>query len=257
MLLIHRYNWSCTCCDTYMPIICSKVIITSLVTINFTFLRLLGNYGIIYKVIMRKFRASLEPFWDSKFNEYVEYLARVSSECLTSSVLPSLTSSDGRTSRILLADVILWIYYIDSPALYIARTMNSVPLDQSEVRKLYCAVEFFSALKLFTIEVESHSQTPDDQSLVCDWGILYCEPTILTIFTTCTISTMQLPWTWSSFHNNTVAAAAYCVYQLLIFHLDGMPQDFLLRLYSNPPLKSLIELLSQAILGLPHWLMNN
>ena len=52
-------------------------------------------YGVIYEVIMRKFRASMEPFCDSKFSEYVEYLARVSSENLTSSVLPSLTSSDG------------------------------------------------------------------------------------------------------------------------------------------------------------------
>ena len=67
---------------------------------------------------MRKFRASMEPFCDSKFSEYVEYLARVSSEYLTSSVLPSL---NGRTSHILLADVIPWIY-IDSPALYIAHT---------------------------------------------------------------------------------------------------------------------------------------
>ena len=70
---------------------------------------------------MRKFRASLEPFCDSKFSEYVEYLACVSNEYLTSSLLPSLTSSDGRTSRVLLADVIPWIY-IDSPAQYIART---------------------------------------------------------------------------------------------------------------------------------------
>ena len=29
---------------------------------------------------MRKFRASTEPFCDLKFSEYVEYLARVSSE---------------------------------------------------------------------------------------------------------------------------------------------------------------------------------
>ena len=35
---------------------------------------------------MRKSRASMEPFCDSKFSEYVEYLARVSSEYLTSSV---------------------------------------------------------------------------------------------------------------------------------------------------------------------------
>ena len=70
---------------------------------------------------MRKFRASMEPFWDSKFSEYVENLVRVSSEYLTNSVLPSLTSSDGQTSHVLLADIIPWIY-IDSPALYIART---------------------------------------------------------------------------------------------------------------------------------------
>ena len=57
------------------------------------------TYGVIYEVIMRKFRASMEPFWDLKFSEI--YLARVSSEYLTSSVLPSLTSSDGRTSRVL------------------------------------------------------------------------------------------------------------------------------------------------------------
>ena len=74
---------------------------------------------------MRKFRASmeLEPFCDLKFSEYVEYLARVSIEYLTSSVLPSMMSSDGRTSDVLFADVIPWIYiYIVSPALYKACT---------------------------------------------------------------------------------------------------------------------------------------
>ena len=58
-------------------------------------------YEVIYEVIMRKFRASTEPFWDLKFSENVEYLVRVSSEYLTSSVLPSLTSSNGQTSRVL------------------------------------------------------------------------------------------------------------------------------------------------------------
>ena len=52
-------------------------------------------YEVIYEVIMRKFRASMEPFWDLKFSEICRvYLARVSSEYLTSSMLPSLTSSD-------------------------------------------------------------------------------------------------------------------------------------------------------------------
>ena len=76
---------------------------------------------------MRKFWASMEPFCDSKFSEYVEYLVRVSSKYLISSVLPSLTSSGGQTSHVLLADVIPWIYNnIDSPALYIAHTSYSL-----------------------------------------------------------------------------------------------------------------------------------
>ena len=152
-------------------------------------------YEVIYEVIMRRSRASMEPFWDLKFSEYVEYLSRVSSEYLTISLLPSLTSNNSWTSRVLLTDIIPWIY-IDSPALYIARSMSSVLLDQSEVWTLYCAVKFFSALKLFTIKVESHSQTHDDQSLASlrlkRCIVLYHEPTILTTFTIHTISTMQL-----------------------------------------------------------------
>ena len=99
-----------------------------------------------------------------KFGEYVEDLMRVSSEYLTSSVL---SSSNGRTSCVLLADIIPWIY-IDSPVLNIARTMSSVRYRTD--LKLYCAIEFsvIEALKLVTIEVESHSQTPDNSSLVCD-----------------------------------------------------------------------------------------
>ena len=91
---------------------------------------------------MRKFRASMEPFQDLKFSENVEYIVRVSSEYLTSSVLPSLTSSDGRTSRVLQADVILWIY-IDSPALYITCTMSSVPPDQSSCTALLSSSSSF------------------------------------------------------------------------------------------------------------------
>ena len=47
-----------------------------------------GNYDetydiisqIIYEVIMRKFRASMEPFWDLKFSEIILY--RVSCACI-------------------------------------------------------------------------------------------------------------------------------------------------------------------------------
>jgi hypothetical protein len=41
---------------------------------------------------MRKFRASMEPFWDLKISEYVEHLT---SEYFTTCVLPSLTSTAG------------------------------------------------------------------------------------------------------------------------------------------------------------------
>ena len=68
------------------------------------------SYGVIHEIILRKFRALMEPFCESKFSKYVvEYLAHVSSEYLISSVLPSLTSSDAQTSHVLLADVILCI----------------------------------------------------------------------------------------------------------------------------------------------------
>ena len=44
---------------------------------------------------MRKFRASLEPFWDLKISKYVEYLTRVSSEYNASRALLSLRSTVG------------------------------------------------------------------------------------------------------------------------------------------------------------------
>ena len=144
----------------------------SLVAIYF-FLRLLGNDDVIYEVIMQKFRASMEPFWDLKFGEYVEYIMRVSSEYLTSSVLPSLTSGDGWTSHILLADVIPWIY-IDSPMLYIARTTSSVPLDCSEAVLdcwvLLCTCDWsFETCHYWGQEPLSDYRW-SESSVVCNWG---------------------------------------------------------------------------------------
>jgi hypothetical protein len=68
-------------------------------------------YGAIYmyEVIMRNFRASMEPFRDLKISKYVEYLTSTSREYFISSVLPSLTSTAGRISRVLLDYVIPWI----------------------------------------------------------------------------------------------------------------------------------------------------
>ena len=48
----------------------------------------------------------MEPFWDLKISKY---LMRVSSEYFISSMLPSLTSIDGQTLRVLLAYVMPWI----------------------------------------------------------------------------------------------------------------------------------------------------
>jgi hypothetical protein len=113
---------------------------------------------------MRKFRALMEPFWDLKISKYSN--TRVSSEYFTSSVLPSLTSTAGRTSRVLLAYVILWINKA-SLVLYIhvARIIHhacSAPChERLEVWKLYRAVEFVSVIeasKLVTIEAGSWSQ---------------------------------------------------------------------------------------------------
>ena len=72
---------------------------------------------------MRKFRASLEPFWDLKISKYVEYLTRVSSEYITSWALLSLRSTVGWTSRVFLAYVMPWINKA-SLALYIARIVT-------------------------------------------------------------------------------------------------------------------------------------
>ena len=52
-------------------------------------------YDVTYGVIMRKFRASMEPFRDLKISEYVEYLTCISSEYFTSCMLPYLTSTAG------------------------------------------------------------------------------------------------------------------------------------------------------------------
>ena len=102
-------------------------------------------------------------------------------------MLPSLTSTDGRTSHVLLADVILWIY-IASPALYIARTVSNMPPDQSEVQKLYYTVEFsvIEASQLVTMEVKRYSRTPSESATETPASIrdVDCVPTMVTTFTT-------------------------------------------------------------------------
>ena len=89
-----------------------------------------------------------------------QWICRVSYVCIEQIILnkqritvPSLSSITGWTSHILLAYIIPWISKSQPCAIYIACIMHACHAnwDQSEFRKLYCAVEFVSvivALKL-------------------------------------------------------------------------------------------------------------
>ena len=157
------------------------------------------TYGVIYEVIARKFRASMEPFWDLKIGISVEYLMHVSSEYITSWVLLSLTSTVDQTSSILLADIIPWINKA-SLALYTARTLCAMPWPIQCSEAVWCCRVHLLWLKISSIEVTSRSQTASLQ--LSSWGAdidavidamytLYWRP-----FTILTIMGM-----WSSFHN--------------------------------------------------------
>ena len=141
-------------------------------------LRLLGNDDVIYKVITRKFRASVEPFWDLKIGIYVEYLTHVSSEYIISWVLLSLTSTTGRTSRVLLADVIPWINKA-SLVLYIVCTLCAT------LRPTWCSEAVWRCrvcllwLKIISVEVQSRLQTPSSM-----WLGLYMWRRVRTMLTT-------------------------------------------------------------------------
>jgi hypothetical protein len=116
---------------------------------------------------MRKFRASMEHFWDLKIGKCVEWLTcvHVSSEYFISGVLPSLISTAGQlqTSCVFLGYIIPWINKV-SLALYIARISQRATINRSEVRKLYSAVKFVPvidwSIETCHYQVESRSQTP-------------------------------------------------------------------------------------------------
>ena len=95
------------------------------------------------------------------------------------------------------------MYFRNPVVLHVHDEQHNMPPDWSEDWMLYCAVNFFSVIeasKRVTIEVESHSQTPDDLNLVCNDYV----PIIMTTFTTYTTSSMHLLRTWSSFHLNSI-----------------------------------------------------
>ena len=112
---------------------------------------------------MRKFRASMEPFWNLKLSKYVEGLTPVSSEYIKSWVPLSPTSTAGWTSRVLLADVIPWINKA-SLVLYIARMLRALCHAATNLTFGRCAALLSSppvieALKLISFKVENRSQT--------------------------------------------------------------------------------------------------
>ena len=155
------------------------------------------TYGVICEIILRKFRVSMEPFWDLKIGMYVEYLTHVFSEYITSWVLLSLTSTAGRTSRVLLDDIILWINKA-SLALYIARTQCAMP------RPIQCSEAVWRCrVRLLWLKLSMSRSRVGLRRHLCDWGadidVVYAlcwRP-----FTIWTI--MQLLGTWSSYYRIT------------------------------------------------------
>ena len=120
----------------------------------------------------------MEPFWDLKIGIYVEYLTHVSSEYIISWALLSLLSTAGRTSHILLDDVIPWINKA-SLVLYIARTLCAM------LRLTWCseAVEFVSCDWKLSVSRSrvSHGQLSDSISAI-EAPVSMCVRTILTTF---------------------------------------------------------------------------
>ena len=103
-----------------------------------------NQYGVIYEIIMRKFRASMEPFWDLKFNEilcmYIEYLAcAIIQQCVSFSDklvwVPggcSGTQTTDEQRRPNPVDIIIALRYIYSTH----HGMSGVPQDQSSCTAL-------------------------------------------------------------------------------------------------------------------------
>jgi hypothetical protein len=131
---------------------------------------------------MRKFKASMEPFWDGK---YVEYLTPISSEYLISCELLSLTSTAGRTSRVFLAYVIPWINKA-SLELYIARRHRAACHDRriwSLEAVLRCRIRP-CGWSIETYHYRDRESVSDWVTPFCDWGatVYSCVRTILTTF---------------------------------------------------------------------------
>ena len=121
----------------------------------------------------------MEPFWDLKIGiTCVEYLTHVSSEYIISWVLLSLRSTAGRTSRVLLADVIRWINKA-CLVLYIARMLCAMP------RLTWCseAVEFVSCdWNLSVSRSRVGRGRLSDSISVIEAPVSMCIRTILTTF---------------------------------------------------------------------------
>jgi hypothetical protein len=128
---------------------------------------------------------------EKKIGTYVEYLTRISSEYFTSTVLPSLTSTAGRTSRVFLAYVIPWINKA-SLVLYIAR---SVPCHDRLIWSSKAAIEFVFVIEAGHYRVIRGRESVSDSISAIEasaWGTVYAlhrRP-----FTTCTIIPLCSYW---------------------------------------------------------------
>ena len=116
----------------------------------------------------------MDPFWDLKFSEYVEYLACIQRIPYKQRIALSDEQPNPMDIILYRQPCTIYMYNVQQ-----ACTMSSVPPDQSSGT--------YRVLLSFAIKVESHSQIPDDLRLVCNWGagiVLYSERTILRTFTT-------------------------------------------------------------------------
>ena len=162
------------------------------------------TYGVIYEVITRKLRASLEPFWGLKISKYVEYLTRVSSEYITSWALLSLRSTVGWTSHVFLAYVMPWINKA-SLALYIARgagpraTAAAWPTWSSE--GILCCRVRLCDWSIETCRYLGWESILDAISMISGASIDWCVRILLTTFYHMNHYTMQLLGRWSRVHS--------------------------------------------------------
>ena len=184
-------------CTPWHRIILSLLLIISPVAIYF-FLWLWGNYGVtycvIYEVITRKFRASMEPFWDLKIGKCVgvsnAFIQRIPYKLCA-------TFFDKYVWLNFLAYV---IPYINIASLhYIQHAIH----DPTDLKFWSYIVLSSSSLWLKHRDLSLSRLRVGLRLHLHDWGIvMYVYALCWRLFTTCTFITMQLLGIWYSLSYN-------------------------------------------------------